>query len=87
MYRHDYILRMIEQLARTLIALRNRLLQRELSSQEVRAEIHQIARDAGHMHQRHAHPRKIRSHCGAVEHQPSLKRGARSKAEHQALLI
>ena len=47
MYRHDYILRMIEQLARTLIALRNRLLRRELSSQEVRAEIHQIARDAG----------------------------------------
>lgn len=47
MYRTDFILRLIEQFARTLIALRNRILRRELTSEEVRAEIHQIARDAG----------------------------------------
>lgn len=47
MYRTDYVLRLIEQLARTLIALRNRIIGRELTSQEVRAELHQIARDAG----------------------------------------
>lgn len=47
MYRTDFILRLIEQLARTLIAVRNRILRRELTSQEVRAELHQVARDAG----------------------------------------
>jgi hypothetical protein len=46
-YRTDYILRIIEQLARTLMAVRSRILGREQPSQEVRAEIHQIARDAG----------------------------------------
>jgi hypothetical protein len=45
--RRDYILRLIERFGRALIALRNRILKREVSSAEVRAEIEEIARDAG----------------------------------------
>ena len=47
MYRRDYILRLIERFARMLIALRNRLLKRELQAHEARAEIGEIARTAG----------------------------------------
>jgi hypothetical protein len=47
MFRRDYILRLIEHLGRVLIALRNRILKREISSEEARAEIEEIARDAG----------------------------------------
>ncbi len=45
--RRDYILRLIERFGRALIALRNRILKREVSSVEARAEIEAIARDAG----------------------------------------
>jgi hypothetical protein len=47
MLRRDYILRLIEQFARALIALRDRILKREISSAEARGEIEQICRDAG----------------------------------------
>jgi hypothetical protein len=47
LFRRDYILRLIEQFARVLIALRNRILNREISSEEARAEIEEICRDAG----------------------------------------
>lgn len=47
MYRRDYILRLIERFAGMLIALRNRLLRRELQAHEARAEIGEIARAAG----------------------------------------
>lgn len=47
MYRYDYILRLIERLGRVLRTLRDRLLQRQLSNEDLRAEIHAIAREAG----------------------------------------
>ena len=47
MYRRDYILRLIEQLGRQLIAIRNRLLKRGLDAEEARAEIHEVARSSG----------------------------------------
>jgi hypothetical protein len=47
MLRRDYILRLIERFGRALIALRDRILKREISSEIVRAEIEDIARDAG----------------------------------------
>lgn len=47
MYRYDYILRLIEQLSRALIALRNHILNREVASTEVRAELEAMARQAG----------------------------------------
>ena len=46
-YRRDYILRLIERFGQMLIALRNRILKRELDSAEARAEIHELARMAG----------------------------------------
>jgi hypothetical protein len=46
-YRQDYILRLIEQLSRALADLRHRLLGRTVDSAEARAEIRQVARDAG----------------------------------------
>jgi hypothetical protein len=46
-YRHDYILRLIEHLSRALAALRHRLLGRTVETAEARAEIQQAAREAG----------------------------------------
>jgi hypothetical protein len=47
MYRRDYILRLIERFAQMLIALRNRILKRELDADEMRAEIREMARQSG----------------------------------------
>jgi hypothetical protein len=47
MFSRDYILRLIEQLARTLIALRNRILRQESGESESLAEINAIAQQAG----------------------------------------
>ena len=47
MYRRDYILRLIEQLGRQLIALRNRILRRDQDRDAVRSEIAEIARRTG----------------------------------------
>lgn len=47
MYRYDYVLRLIERLGQVLRTLRDRLLQRELSNDDLRAEIQEIAREAG----------------------------------------
>jgi hypothetical protein len=47
LYRRDYILRLIERFGRMLIALRNRILNRELDSAQARVEIHEIARESG----------------------------------------
>jgi hypothetical protein len=46
-YSRDYILRLIEQMGRTLIALRNRILQRQSDEAEALAEITAVAREAG----------------------------------------
>jgi hypothetical protein len=47
MYRYDYVLRLIERLAQVLRTVRDRLLQRQLSNEDLRAEIQEIAREAG----------------------------------------
>jgi hypothetical protein len=47
MYRRDYILRLIERFGRMLIALRNRILRREADAAEVRAQLHDVAEQAG----------------------------------------
>lgn len=47
MYRRDYILRLIERFGRALLALRNRILRREVDMAEVLAEIHDVAQQAG----------------------------------------
>jgi hypothetical protein len=47
MYRHDYVMKLIERFGAALISLRNRLLRREKEEIGVRAEIHEIAREAG----------------------------------------
>ena len=47
MYRYDYVLRLIERLAQVLRTLRDRLLQRQLSNEDLRAELQEIAREAG----------------------------------------
>ena len=47
MYRRDYILRLIERFGQMLIALRNRILRREMDSADVRAELRHIAEQAG----------------------------------------
>lgn len=47
MYRRDYILRLIERFGRMLIALRNRIFNREITEEDLRGEIHEIAREAG----------------------------------------
>ena len=48
MYRYDYVLRLIERLGQVLRSLRNRLLrQRDLTDEDIRAELHEIAREAG----------------------------------------
>ena len=47
MYRHDYILQLIERLGAALIALRNRILKHAPDDEAIRAEIGEIARQAG----------------------------------------
>lgn len=47
MYQRDYILRLIERFGRMLIALRNRILNREAESAPVLTELHDIARESG----------------------------------------
>jgi hypothetical protein len=47
MYRYDYVLRLIERLGQVLRTLRDRLLQRQATSEDARAEIQEIAREAG----------------------------------------
>lgn len=47
MYRRDYVLRLIERFGRMLIALRNRILRREITAEDLRLEIHEIAQQAG----------------------------------------
>jgi hypothetical protein len=46
-YRRDYILRLIERFGRMLIALRNRILRREIDTADVVAELRDIAQQAG----------------------------------------
>jgi Mg2+ and Co2+ transporter CorA len=46
-YRRDYIIRLIEELGRQLIALRNQILRREQDRDAVRQEIGEIARRTG----------------------------------------
>jgi hypothetical protein len=47
MYRHDYVLRLIERLGQVLRTLRDRLLQRQMTNDDIRDEIQEIAREAG----------------------------------------
>lgn len=47
MYRRDYILRLIERFGRMLISLRNHIVHREIESADARAQIHEVAREAG----------------------------------------
>ncbi len=47
MYRYDYVLRLIQRLGQVLRTLRDRLLRRQLSNDDLRAEIQEIAREAG----------------------------------------
>jgi hypothetical protein len=47
MYRHDYILRLIQHLGAALITLRDRILRRQRDEAAVRTEIGEIARHAG----------------------------------------
>jgi hypothetical protein len=47
MYRYDYVLRLIERLGQVLRTLRDRMLRRELSNDDLRAEVQEIAREAG----------------------------------------
>lgn len=47
MYRRDYILRLIERFGRMLIALRNHIVQREVESADVAAQLHEVAHEAG----------------------------------------
>jgi hypothetical protein len=46
-YRRDYILRLIERFGRMLIAIRNRILRREIDTADVVAELRDIAQQAG----------------------------------------
>jgi hypothetical protein len=47
MYRYDYVLRLIERLGHVLRRLRDRLLQRQFSNHHLRAEVTEIAPEAG----------------------------------------
>lgn len=47
MYRQDYILRLIEQFAKGLIVLRNRILRRETDREKASAEVSELAQQAG----------------------------------------
>lgn len=46
-YRYDYVLRLIERLGQVLRTLRNRLLRRQMTNEDLRAEIAEVAREAG----------------------------------------
>jgi hypothetical protein len=46
-YRRDYILKLIERFGRMLIALRNHILKRDLASEDVMAQIQEVAHEAG----------------------------------------
>jgi hypothetical protein len=47
MYRYDYVLRLIERLGQVLRTIRDRMLRRQMTNEDLRAEIHDIAREAG----------------------------------------
>jgi hypothetical protein len=47
MYRHDYVMRLIEAFGKSLIAIRDRILKRETDSQVVLAELGEMSRKAG----------------------------------------
>ena len=47
MYTRDYVLRLIERFGRALIALRNRILGRAIDTADLRAELRDIAQQAG----------------------------------------
>lgn len=47
MYRRDYLIRLIERFGRMLLALRNRILRREVQPEELRAQLQEIAEQAG----------------------------------------
>jgi len=47
MYRHDYILRLIQRLGAALLSLRDKILRRQQDDVAVRTEIGEIARQAG----------------------------------------
>ena len=47
MYRRDYMIRLIERFARALIAVRNRVIRRELTQEELRREIAEVGEQAG----------------------------------------
>jgi hypothetical protein len=47
MYRYDYVLRLIERLGAVLRTLRDRLLRREYSDEDLRVELATIARESG----------------------------------------
>jgi hypothetical protein len=47
MYRHDYVMRLIEAFGKALIAIRNRILERGADSQTVLAELGEMSRKAG----------------------------------------
>jgi hypothetical protein len=47
MYTRDYVLRLIERFGRALIALRNRILGRAVEAADVRAELEDLAQQAG----------------------------------------
>jgi hypothetical protein len=46
-YRHDYILKLIERFGAALISLRDKILRRSRDEVGIRAEIHEIAQHAG----------------------------------------
>jgi hypothetical protein len=47
MYRYDYVMRLIERLGHVLRTLRDRMLRRQTSNDDLRAELQEIAREAG----------------------------------------
>lgn len=47
MYRHDYVMRLIEAFGKSLIAIRDRILKREADGQAVLAELGELSRKAG----------------------------------------
>jgi hypothetical protein len=47
LFHRDYLLRMIEQIGRALLQLRDRILRRKIEPEEVRTELHAVAAEAG----------------------------------------
>jgi hypothetical protein len=47
MYRHDYVMRLIEAFGKSLIAIRDRILKREPDSHAILAELGEMSRKAG----------------------------------------